>query len=97
VRLATSTRAAHKDKTFALPLLEDPTVPLQSLEIEQALALMTMASLRHPYHTVDTLSRTTGLYCLPEELIHTPIGALPLRCVWTRTGAQRRPHNTNTK
>ena len=40
---------------------------------------MTMAALMHPYHTVDAFYRTTGPHRVSQELIHTPIGTLPLR------------------
>jgi hypothetical protein len=32
-----------------------------------------------PHHTVDAFYRTTGPPCVAQELIHTPIGTLPLR------------------
>jgi hypothetical protein len=40
---------------------------------------MTMAALMHPHHTVDAFHRTTGPHRVSQELIHTPIGTLPLR------------------
>jgi len=36
---------------FALTLAKDMTIPVQALEIEEALAHMTMATLMHPHHT----------------------------------------------
>jgi len=67
---------------FAFALAKDPTIPIQAFEVEHLLAHMTMPSLVHPHHTVDSLDRTTGPHRLPQELIHlyialTPIGAKP--------------------
>jgi hypothetical protein len=64
---------------LALALAEDATMPVQALEIEQTLAHMPMAALRHPHHTVDTFHRTPGPHRVAQEFIHTPIGTLPLR------------------
>src|SRR5215510_8395404 len=40
---------------------------------------MTMTALMHPHHTVDAFNRTTGPHRVSQELVHTPIGTLPLR------------------
>jgi len=45
---------------FALALTKDTAIPVQTLEIEEALAHMTMATLMHPHHTVDAFDCTTG-------------------------------------
>jgi hypothetical protein len=39
---------------------------------------MTMAALRHPSHTVDAFSRTTGPHRVAQACLHTPRGTLPL-------------------
>jgi hypothetical protein len=54
-------------------------MPVQALEIEEPLAHMTMAALMHPHHTVDAFHRTIRPYRVWQELIHTPIGTLPLQ------------------
>ena len=64
---------------FALTLAKDMTIPVQALEIEQPLAHVTMAALMHPHHTVDAFYRTPGPHRVSQELVHTPIGTLPLR------------------
>jgi hypothetical protein len=64
---------------FALALAKDTTIPVQALEIEEPLAHMTMAPLMHPHHTVDAFDRTTGPHRVSQELVHTPLGTLPLR------------------
>ena len=64
---------------FALTLAKDMTIPVQALEIEEALAHMTMATLMHPHHTVDAFDRTPGPHRVSQELVHTPLGTLPLR------------------
>ena len=64
---------------FALALAKDAAMPVQALEIEETLAHMTMATLMHPHHTVDAFDRTTGPHRVSQDLVHTPIGTLPLR------------------
>jgi hypothetical protein len=64
---------------FALALAKDATIPVQTLEIEQTLAHMTLTALMHPHHTVDAFYRTPGPNRVSQEFIHTPIGTLPLR------------------
>jgi hypothetical protein len=64
---------------FALALAKDATIPIQTLEIEQTLAHMTLAALMHPHHTVDACDRTPGPPRVSQEFIHPPLGTLPLR------------------
>ena len=64
---------------FALALAKVMTIPVQTLEIEEPLAHMTMATLMHPHHTVDAFDRTTGPHRVSQDLVHTPLGTLPLR------------------
>ena len=70
---------------FALALATDAAIPVQALEIEETLAHMTMATLMHPHHTIDAFHCTTGPHYVSQELIHTPLGTLPL---WTQVLTQ---------
>jgi hypothetical protein len=55
------------------------TMPIESFQVQHALADMTMPRLVHPHHTIDTLNGTTGPHHLTQYLVHTRIGRLPLR------------------
>ena len=64
---------------FALARAKDATMPVQALESEEPLAPMTLAPLMPPPHTVDAFDRTTGPHRVSPELVHPPLGTLPLR------------------
>jgi hypothetical protein len=64
---------------FARTLATDAAMPVLALELEEPLADMTMAALRHAPHTVDACHRTPGPHGVSPECIHTPRGTLPRR------------------
>ena len=53
------------------------TIPIQSLQVQHALAHMAMLRLVHPHHTIDTLDCTTGSYDSVQSLRHMRLGRLP--------------------
>src|SRR5262245_35451463 len=79
LRWASAIRAERTDSALCACPRERRDNSSTSASGRETLAHMTLAALMHPHHTVDAFHRTTGPYCVSQELIHTPIGTLPLR------------------
>src|SRR5438105_125442 len=63
-------------------MAQGATMPIQSLQVQQALTDMSMPLLVHPHHTLETRDGTPGSYNPPQPRMHLCVGRRPL---WPQT------------
>src|SRR5512135_2075539 len=65
--------------TPTLPRAKRPTIPVQTLQVQQTLRHRPVSRLVHPQHAVHTLHGTAGPHRLTEHIGYPPVRLRPVR------------------